>query len=377
MVTQESGTLDLRTKLILALVATSLVSTLLLGLFSYQASERMLRTLTARQLDALVDTRAEDFALIGQAWLEEVRLIRSRTELRRQLARYPEAPQAVRTITKRILEDAVASVDVVRRVTVFTPEGTPVAQAGVADFPASPTSSRESQKLSFSRYERAADGSIEAVLHTPVNFDRRLVGHMEAVVDISGILELTRSYRGLGETGETLLVAELEPGTLTLLNQTRHGVTPPVDLAISEATPAMRAALSGYTAVLEDVPDYRGVVVWAATRKLQDVDTGLLVKIDAEEELAPLVELRDRMTDVALSVGALAILAGALLGFYLARPIKNLDSVVHRIREGDTQLRADTSGEDEISFLAESFNELMDRVSFSQPHVNDDGEHDS
>ena len=98
----------------------------------------------------------------------------------------------------------------------------------------------------------------------------------------------------------------------------------------------------------------------------------LIVKIDAAEELAPLHELRGRMLDVALSVGALAILAGALLGFYLSRPIRQLDALVHRIRDGETGLRAEVSGEDEVSFLAESFNELMDQVTVKPPPGDND-----
>ncbi len=370
--------MDLRTKLIFALVVTSLVSTLLLGLFSYHASETMLLRLTARQLDSLAGARADDFAIIGEAWREEVSLIRSRTELRQQLARHAEAPEEVSRVVGRILADAEASVDLVKRVAVFEPGGNQVAVAGEAGFPPTPRGSTEDRDLSFSRYERSPDGSVDGVLHTPVMLDGQLVGYMEVVVDIGDILELTHNYRGLGDTGETLLVAEIDPGVLTVLNPTRHGGTPLVNLAADRATPAMRAALEGDTTVLRDVVDYRGEKVWAATRKLQNVDTGLIVKIDAAEELAPLHELRERMMDVALSVGALAILAGALLGFYLSRPLRQLDALVHRIREGETGLRAEVSGEDEVSFLAESFNELMDQVTVKpSPSDTDAGDIDN
>lgn len=364
--------MDLRTKLIFALVATSLVSTLLLGLFSYHASENLLLGLTARQLDSLADARAEDFAIIGEAWREEVSLIRSRTELREQLSRYTLAPNEVSASVGRILTDAEASVDLIKRIAVFAPDGSLVAAAGEAGFPPTPRGSAARRELSFSRYERARDGSVDAVLHTPVSLDEQLVGYMEVVVDIGDLLDLTSNYGGLGDTGETLLVAEIDSGSLSVLNPTRHGGSPPVKLEAEQATPAMRAALNGDATVLRDVVDYRGELVWAATRRMPNVDTGLIVKVDTAEELAPLHELRDRMTNVALSVGALAILAGALLGFYLSRPIRQLDALVHRIREGETGLRAAVSGEDEVSFLAESFNELMDQVTVEPPPGDDE-----
>jgi methyl-accepting chemotaxis protein len=72
--------------------------------------------------------------------------------------------------------------------------------------------------------------------------------------------------------------------------------------------------------------------------------------------------LRNQLIDVALAAGALSILGGAALGIFLARPIRRLNEVVERIRQGDQDARADESGEDEVSFLAESFNELMDEI---------------
>jgi nitrogen fixation/metabolism regulation signal transduction histidine kinase len=65
---------------------------------------------------------------------------------------------------------------------------------------------------------------------------------------------------------------------------------------------------------------------------------------------------------VGLSAAALAILMGALVGAVLARPIRKLWEVVRGIRDGKTDLRASIRGEDEVSFLAECFNKLMDDV---------------
>jgi nitrate/nitrite-specific signal transduction histidine kinase len=49
-----------------------------------------------------------------------------------------------------------------------------------------------------------------------------------------------------------------------------------------------------------------------------------------------------------------------LLGTWLASPIRKLRDTIERIRGGEQSLRAEVTGEDEVSFLAESFNELMD-----------------
>mgnify|MGYP001819230613 FL=1 len=216
--------MDLRTKLIFALVLTSLVSTALLGLFSFQASYNMLRELTGQRLDALANTRDEDFELVGEAWREALQQIRSRTELREQLAGYDGDPEAARAKIDRIVEDAVAAADAIEHIAVFTLDRTLVAEAGDVELgPASNAIELDSAgTLSFNRSREAGEIGFYTVLNSPLLVAGQRVGYMESVLDIGDTLELARDYRGLGETGETLLVVEITPGILTVLNGSRH-----------------------------------------------------------------------------------------------------------------------------------------------------------
>jgi methyl-accepting chemotaxis protein len=166
-----------------------------------------------------------------------------------------------------------------------------------------------------------------------------------------------------------LLVTEFEEGWVTFLSPLRHRELDrlPV-IPKDEVSEAVRMALDGRDSLFVGILDYREVPVWAAVRGMPQFPVGLVVKVDEEEELAPIRELRSRLLRVGLSAAALAILTGALVGAILARPIRNLQEVVRGIRDGDTDLRADTSGEDEVSFLAECFNRLMDDVHGKPPN---------
>ncbi len=68
------------------------------------------------------------------------------------------------------------------------------------------------------------------------------------------------------------------------------------------------------------------------------------------------------MVKLALSLSAFAIVAGALLGLYFARPIHRLADVVRRFGGGELGLRADPGGEDEIGLLSRTFNEMADEL---------------
>ena len=355
--------MDLRTKLIFAFVATSLASMLVLGTFSFNEAAAMLRNATARQLDAMAEARAEDLAAIIEAVREEVLLIQSRTNLRQQMDRYPESPQAAREVIQRIIADAEESVDLVTRIDVFDLDGQLVARAG-----RDPTGDRLLGTVdrgggSVTRYFERPDRTVDVVLEAPLEIEGRTVGRMASEVAVGDLVDIAGNFEGLGETGETLLPVELVPGYVTFLNPLRHlEADSLVAIPLPEASLPVRMALDGESGLVQDVPDYRGVPVWAAVRIVPGLPGGLVVKVDAAEELAPVDELRSRLIRVGLSVAALAILGGALVGALLARPIRDLRAVVQGIRDGDSDLRADMSGEDEVSFLAESFNKLMDDV---------------
>ena len=69
------------------------------------------------------------------------------------------------------------------------------------------------------------------------------------------------------------------------------------------------------------------------------------------------------LVDIGLSVSAFAILGGALLGLYFARPVQQLAEVVQRLNAGDIDVRALVQGDDEITYLAENLNSYLDTLS--------------
>lgn len=338
-----------------------------LGAYSYVAAADILRNLSARQLDALASARAQDIGVIIQAWRDEVNLIHSRTELRRILAAGLAGQPRDDAHVQRILDDAEGSVEIITRISVFDLEHRLVATAGRAETQGQPIGTQQLPGLAISNYVKRSDGGIDAVLHAPLALDGEPVGYIATVVDTRDLADIVQNRRGLGDTGEMMLIAEFEPGLVTQFNPPRNLAPGEPDdwlgsYPLSEASEVVRLALAAEDTRLMDVTDHRGHRVWAAVRSLDGSTARLLVKIDASEELAQVRALRDRLIDVTLAVAALAILVGAVVGIRLAAPIRRLNRLVERIRSGENGLRADESGEDEVSFLAESFNDLMEQM---------------
>ncbi len=371
MASERGVQVDIRTRLTLALVSVALLSMFLLGTFAYNVASEMLQDISERQLDALAESKKQDLEQVIAGWRNHVRLIRSRTQLRIQLnelqvSNQPETLDQIR----RILADAQESTEYVQRITLFDRRGTEIAAAGSATQEAMPSTSPDPDEVDYAGFYIGVDGRPKVVFNSGLRLDEDSIGSVEVVIDVTNVESIARNYRGLGETGETLIVGEDETGTLVLLHTLRHMQRRP-DWA--QPPDYIQAAFTGDARTFtEDVVDYRNREVWAATRYVPPVDWGLVVKVDAEEETARARELREDMIDLGLALGAFAVVGGTMLGFYLARPIRDLAHAVERIKLGERSLRLDDSAEDEVGLLAEALNELLDKLDTTGRPTGDD-----
>ncbi len=358
--------MDIRTKLVFALVAVSLLSMLALGTFSYLEARDLLRDNAVRQLQAVAESKKEDLEKVIVGWRDRVALITSQRELATNLqaARSGDAPEAVDAAT-RALRDALEAVPSLRGISVYTPEGRRVAGAGLDPDPTSRVAPASfwmaAAPLVYEKVDLDPEGGLVVTFVAPIRLDDKLVGATKVVLSARELLDVTDDYTGLGETGETLMARLTEDGDALILNPLRHdpnAMLARVIPAESSKDPTVSAVKGLGTLWRRGAIDYRGAEILAASRHLQQFDWGLVVKIDLAEQLRPVIELRTTMMRLGLAISAFAVVAGTLLGLYFARPIRELAEVAARIGAGELDLRADTGSEDEIGLLAHTFNRM-------------------
>jgi hypothetical protein len=359
---------DIRTKLALALVFVSLLSMALLGTFAYQTSARLLQEISVRQLDALAESKKRDLVKVQEGWRDQLRLIRSRTDLRDNLQRYFVSQDEVALDRVReIIENAVTATDNLDRIDILDLDGNEVVGFGQVERPHQHEMPQDSQLIVYGGSYVTESGSLRVMFTSLLSIDGQGIGAIEVIFDGLDLYSVTGNYTGLGETGESVVVKQ-DGESVLVLNPVRHDDEYKFRrLSNEQVSVPISRVLGGEDFVFnESVKDYRDVNVWAATRYLEDLQWGLIVKVDAAEEAKRADQLREAMIDIALALSAFAIIGGTLLGLYLARPIHDLALLVERVREGELTLRADISGDDEIAYLAESVNELLD-------HLQEDG----
>ncbi len=360
---------DIRTKLVFALVAVTLGSMLAFGAFMYRTAGGMVDRTAVEQLDGLAESNADALESIVDGWRERVQLVASRTQLRLSLREFNASsdPQA-RSRIQRILDDATGSVRTIAALATYARDGRLVAQSGdAADsilaelYPKSRADSNE--QVRFLGVSFTPEGYPRVAYGTRLVLDGERVGFLFVLLNGRRLVELTADSVGLGTTGELMIVMPDPEGARTL-HPVRGGGSdiPGSVLLAGEGDPARRA-LNGEEGIFrEGVVDYRGEVVWAATRYIEETGWGLVVKFDEAEKRASIYEFRDEMVALALSLAGIGILVAFILGFRFAAPIHNLAEAANQIREGDLDARAAVKREDEIGLLARTFNHMAEEL---------------
>ena len=365
--------MDIRTKLVLSLVAVALGSMITLGVFMYSGTSSQLKTSRLEQLDGLATSMKEGMDQIAAGWEDRVRLIASRTELRDiLLANNLEGSPAARARIRRILADAVNAVPAVEALSVYDAEGHFVGSAGwgvETDIPdrldllLSPEDDVVYQGV-LSPEDEGFRVAYAAALTSDGTSRGDLVGVLQVRLSAFPLARLTGDREGYGDTGETLIAIRDFSGAVRVLQRMEEGERPQwheVELR-GDSDPVARAMSGEEGAWAEGLVDAQDEPVWAAVRYLPQVGWGLVVKIDAETGRAPAEDYEGTLTNVILSLAALAILFGTILGLRFAKPIHELAEAADRIRAGDLSVRAPVSSHDEVGLLARNFNQMAEEL---------------
>jgi PAS domain S-box-containing protein len=358
---------DIRTKLVFALVAVTLGSMLVFGAFMYMSANRMISAATADQLESLAESSEDAIESTIEGWKERVQLIASRTQLRMDLRDFNRTrdPETTASI-QRILADAAGSTRSVEALAAYDEGGRLVARAGTAaesslsQLPPRSTAAPDDEVL-FLGASFTEDGQPRVSYSAPLTLEDRRVGFLAVVLNGRRLVELTADYTGLGETGELLIVVPDSAGARTLhpVRNAEGKGERAGSMVLADAEGPGHLALSGAEEVYRGtVRDYRGEPVWAATRFLPDPGWGVVVKFDAAEKRAAILQFREKMFSLALSLAGIGIFVAVLLGFRFAAPIHKLAEVAGRFGDGDLDARVEIKREDEIGLLARTFNTM-------------------
>jgi PAS domain S-box-containing protein len=357
--------MDIRTKLVFALVAVSLSSMLSLGVIMYVRVEAELGNQTLDRLEGLAEFKREAVNGVVAGWHDRVSLVASRTQLRSSLSEYNTNRDAVALgRIEAVLADVLEASSLFTHLRVHASDGSLVAEVGSDSGRLSAELSEYAPSAGDTEYYGVMfdrGGPVTVAFSAPLTLDGQGLGYLHAILRADEIVTLSANYRGLGETGETMVVAEDREGVMRVLHPVRAPPEERPDVAglqVRRDGPGGRALRGEEAPLDEGLTDYRGEVVWAAIRGVPATGWGVVVKVDVAEWRQPIADFRADMTRLAIALSAFAILAGTILGFRFAQPIHLLAEAANRIRAGDLQARSNVQQEDEVGLLARTFDEM-------------------
>lgn len=202
-----------------------------------------------------------------------------------------------------------------------------------------------------------------AFIATPIMKEGKLLGILALQLDINRLFDVALDNIGLGETGETV-IARKSDGSMTFMGSLKFNDKPDSSLAISldsDLAIPMQHALNGQSNHDFSI-DYRGEEVIAAWSYLPALRWGIVVKKDVNEVLSTVRYMRKLSWYILLSLLITILVIVYFVGRSIVRPVRILTQVAHEIAAGDLKQRVEVKSHDEVGQLAETFNQMADKL---------------
>jgi len=191
-------------------------------------------------------------------------------------------------------------------------------------------------------------------------------------LDASSICSSHQDTSGLGNTGESI-VGKLSKGKITYYSTLRHDsssefVKKTFNLG-DEKNTFMQQAVLKKEGFGENI-DYRGKSVIAAWRYIPLIDMGLVVKIDLDETLSIVKDLRVKIFIAGLMILIICVLSVVIFSNALVRPLLLLKEAMAMLGQGKLPNQLKTTDNDEIGEMTDTVNSLVsglkDTATFAQ-----------
>lgn len=361
--------MSIRARLTLAFLALALLPLAIVSAISWTTAQYTIREEVLDQLEAVATVQAHRLEAIIEQNLERLSLVASRTQLRLSLDEYRRTGDPAQVqVMNRILRDAWANMPSFRAISVLDRFGVVVASTEPAQIgecmAADEAFIRGRRQPVADIFRLNEQGEVRVLLARPLTLDGAVIGVVVIRSRVDNILGLVSDYEGLGLTGETVLARPGPDGKAIFLTPLRH--RPEAALTAATSSPEgplpIERAVAGEETLLDDVVDYRGQRVLAATRHVKPAGWGLVAKVDRDEAFSPLTELRRAMLLAILGTALATVLVATRVSNSISHPIEHLTAVARRIAGGALDERVQVQSPDEIGVLAATFNEMARRL---------------
>lgn len=196
------------------------------------------------------------------------------------------------------------------------------------------------------------------------------LGMLAAHLNLDRIDSIIREQAGLGETSETYLVGNIGSSLSrrnVFVSATKFGSEEFPDGINSKG---INNAINGKNGQGLYI-NYRGVPVIGVYRWLEYQDLALLAEIEQTEAFAPARHLASSILVIGLTLALVMAIAMLLLGRQIVRPILAIAQTAKLVTAGDLTQKVPVITQNEIGFLAQTFNQMIQQLKNSYQQLSD------
>ncbi|WP_353674227.1 ATP-binding protein [Synechocystis sp. LKSZ1] len=185
------------------------------------------------------------------------------------------------------------------------------------------------------------------------------LGYLSFDMNLQAIDTLIRNNTGLGESGATFLVGEINNRVSMISSDGKSPSQNKPQLNLD--TLAIKSVVQGQSGQGLYTNSW-GTPVIGVYEWLEQYNLGIVAEIDQAEAFAPAHRLTRNLLLIGLVSTLLLLIAVYLLSIKITQPILAITKASLDIASGDRQARAPVLSEDEIGILAKSFNQMTDEL---------------
>jgi PAS domain S-box-containing protein len=214
--------------------------------------------------------------------------------------------------------------------------------------------------LSDIYFDKSEDNRYEMLLTAPAfDFNNVPIGVIAFEVDMTTVYKLVQDKTGLGETGESVMGKKVANEVLylsPLRYEPNAALNKKITIGAGVAVPIQNAAQGKTGASI--TADYRGKKVIGAWTFLPSQGWGLATKIDADEALADVTNLRNLILLILVIIVILSGITAFSIAQSISTPIKLLSEGAAIVGSGNLDYKIGTNLKDEIGQLSRTFDKM-------------------
>jgi two-component system, sensor histidine kinase and response regulator len=191
-----------------------------------------------------------------------------------------------------------------------------------------------------------------------------IAGFLVLEIDMQQIYGLINDTKGLGESGETLLVMKNPEGRVVFISPLRYDSNALMKKTVTygdpSGIPAQKAADGENGSALS--VDYRGTKVISAWRTVPSMGWGMVTKVDEAEIFSPINKQNYLMALILVISTMMVVLTSMVVAKSISDPIHVLHRGTEIVGAGNLDYRVSLMTRDEIGQLSRAFDSMTESI---------------